>query len=371
MTYIWQLKEWPNFTWDNNAVDQNAYAYALEASSLVGEVKHLSENQKADAMIDLMVSEAVKTSQIEGENFDREDVRSSIRNQLGLNATPETVRDPKANGVAALMISVRDHFADPLTDSRLFEWQDQIIVGRYERGKLDVGKWRTSPDPMQIVSGAIGKEKVHYEAPPSLQVPAEMKSFIEWFNGSRDMKGAVRAGVAHLYFECVHPFADGNGRVGRAISEIALSQELGHPALLSLSTTIQSRRHEYYDALSRASVGSLDITEWLVWFTDLVLDSQRQAREQIAYVLSKARFWDTYGDQLNERQARVLNRMLREGPDGFKGGMSAQKYAKITDCSKATATRDLSELLKIEAIQKLEGGGRSTRYDIQLTRKQR
>jgi len=366
VTYIWQRDEWPNFTWDNNAVDQNAYAYALEASSLVGEVKHLSETEKTDALIDLMVSEAVKTSQIEGENFDREDVRSSIRNQLGLNATPETVRDPRANGVAALMISVRDHFAEHLTEQRLCEWQNQIIVGRYDRAKLDVGKWRTSVEPMQIVSGAIGKEKVHYEAPPSEQVPAEMKRFVEWFNASQNLKGAIRAGVAHLYFECIHPFSDGNGRVGRAISEIALSQELGHPALLSLSTTIQGRRQDYYDALSRGSQGSLDITEWLVWFTGLVLDSQRQAKEQIAYVISKARFWDIHGDELNERQAKVLGRMFREGPEGFKGGMSAQKYTKITECSKATATRDLAELLKMGAFRKLEGGGRSTRYDIQL-----
>jgi len=366
VTYIWQREEWPNFTWDNDAVDQNAYAYALEASSLVGEVKHLSETEKTDALIDLMVSEAVKTSQIEGENFDREDVRSSIRNQLGLNATPETVRDPRANGVAALMISVRGHFAEPLTEQRLCEWQDQIIVGRYERGKLDVGKWRTNLEPMQIISGAIGKEKVHYEAPSSEQVPAEMMRFVEWFNGSQNLKGAIRAGVAHLYFECIHPFPDGNGRVGRAISEIALSQELGHPALLSLSTTIQSRRQDYYDALSRGSQGSLDITEWLIWFTGLVLDSQRQAKEQIAYVLSKARFWDIHGDKLNERQAKVLSRMFREGPEGFKGGMSAQKYSKITDCSKATATRDLAELLKMGAIRKLEGGGRSTRYDVNL-----
>lgn len=367
MAYIWQLNEWPNFTWDNDAVDQNAYAYALEASSLVGQVKHLSEDQKSDALIDLMVSEAVRTSQIEGENFDREDVRSSIRNQLGLNATLETVRDPKANGVAALMISVRNHFAEPLTEKRLCDWQDQIIVGGHERSKLDVGKWRVNPEPMQIVSGAIGKEKVHYEAPPSPQVPAEMKCFIEWFNGSRHMKGAVRAGVAHLYFECIHPFSDGNGRVGRAISEIALSQELGHPALLSLSTTIQKRRQEYYDALNRASLRSLDITEWLVWFTGLVLSSQKQAKEQISYVLSKARFWDVYSNRLNERQTKVLNRMFREGPEGFKGGMSAQKYIRITDCSKATATRDLSELLNMGAVRKLEGGGRSTRYDVLLS----
>jgi len=368
VAYIWQQAEWPQFTWDADAVDGNAYAYGLEASGLVGEVRHLSQAEKTDALIDLMVSEAVKTSQIEGENFDREDVRSSIRNQLGLNPTPETVRDPKAEGVAALMISVRDHFAEPLSADRLCQWQDRIIVGRLEREKFDVGKWRTNPEPMQIVSGAMGKEKIHFEAPPSSQVPAEMSRFVAWFNGSQNMKGAVRAGVAHLYFECIHPFSDGNGRVGRAISEIALSQELGHPVLMSLSTTIQARQQEYYDALSRASLGGLDITQWLVWFTGLVLDSQRQAKEQISYVLCKARFWDAFAATLNARQTKVLSRMLRAGPDGFKGGMSAQKYTKITDCSKATATRDLDRLLKMGAIRKLRGGGRSTRYDIQLAK---
>ena len=366
MAYIWQQAGWPNFTWDGDAVDQHVYAYALEASRMVGEVKHLSEAEKTDLLIDRMVSEAIKTSQIEGENLDREDVRSSIRNHLGMNASPETVRDQRANGVAAMMISVRDHFAEPLTGQRLCEWQDLIIAGRFERGNLEVGKWRTHVGPMQIVSGAIGKTKVHYEAPPSAQVPDEMKRYIEWFNGSKDLKGAVRAGVAHLYFECIHPFSDGNGRVGRAISEIALSQEIRHPALLSLSTTIQGRRQEYYDALSRASQGSLDITEWLVWFTGLVLDSQLEAKIQIAYVLAKARFWDAYAEKFNERQTKILGCMFREGIEGFKGGMSAQKYSKIAKCSKATATRDLAGLLKMGAFRKLEGGGRSTRYDLRL-----
>ena len=366
MAYVWQRAEWPNFTWDTAAVDQNVYAYALEASRLVGEVQHLSEAEKTDVLVDRMVSEAVKTSQIEGENLDSKDVCASIRNQLGLNLSLETVRDRRANGVAGLMISVQDHFSEPLTERRLCEWQDRVIVGRYERGRLEVGKWRTFVEPMQIVSGAIGKTKIHYEAPPSAQVPAEMKRYVEWFNSSKNLKGVVRAGVAHLYFECIHPFSDGNGRVGRAISETALSQEIGHPALLSLSTTIQGRQQEYYDALSRASRGSLDITEWVVWFTGLVLDSQREAKAQISYVLSKAQFWDTHVDRLNERQTKILGRMFREGSEGFKGGMSAQKYSKITKCSKATATRDLAELLKMGAFKKLEGGGRSTRYDIQL-----
>jgi Fic family protein len=219
---------------------------------------------------------------------------------------------------------------------------------------------------MRIVSGPMGKEKVHYEAPPSDQVPDEMARFIAWFNRSRRMSGAVRAGVAHLWFECIHPFPDGNGRVGRAIAEVALSQELQAPAILSLSTAIERRRPDYYDALSRASRGDLDITQWLLWFTELALDAQAQAKEQIAFVLAKARFWDRHAGALNERQAKALARMLREGTAGFEGGMSARKYVKITGVSKATATRDLAGLVAHGALRKLESGGRSTRYEIVL-----
>ena len=366
VTYIWQRHDWPNFVWDNEIVDSNAHAFALEASRLVGEVQHLRDAVKTGVQLDLIVSEAVKTSQIEGESYDREDVRSSIRNQLGLNVPPAAVRDPRANGVAALMISVRDHFAAPLTEERLCAWQELIILEGIGRDKIEVGKWRTDENPMQVVSGAFGKETVHYEAPPSMRVPGEMKRFVEWFNGSRDLKGAVRAGVAHLYFECIHPFDDGNGRVGRAISETALSQELGHPALLSLSATIQGKVQDYYDALERAGRGGMDITEWLAWFTGLVLDSQRQAKEHVAYALEKARFWDVHGDKFNDRQAKVLARMLRDGRDGFKGGMNAGKYMKMTGCSKATATRDLARLQQMGAFRRLESGGRSTRYDVRL-----
>lgn len=366
VTYIWQRDDWPNFVWDNETVDSSAHAYALEASRLVGEVAHLSDAVRTGVQIDLIVSEAVKTSQIEGESYDRQDVRSSIRNQLGLNAVPAAVRDPRANGVAALMISVREHFAAALTEERLCKWQELIIADGFGRGRIEVGKWRSSESPMQVVSRAFGKEKVHYEAPPSKWVPGEMKRFVEWFNGSRNLKGAVRAGVAHLYFECIHPFDDGNGRVGRAISETALSQELGYPALLSLSATIQDRVQEYYDALERAGRGSVDITEWLVWFTHLALESQMQAREHVIYVIAKARFWDAHGVGLNERQAKVLARMFLEGRDGFKGGMHAGKYMKMAGCSKATATRDLARLLQMGAFRKQESGGRSTRYDVRL-----
>ena len=366
MTYIWQRKNWPNFTWNNELIEKSSNQFITIANQLVGKVSDLSKDEKSEALVDLMVSEAIKTSQIEGENYNRDDVRSSIRNQLKLNNKPEKVIDPEANGVASLMVSVRKHFADPLTAQRLYDWQDKIIVSRHDRNWNELGKWRTHIAPMLIVSGAFGKEKTHYEAPPSDQVPAEMERFINWFNGSKYLSGPIRAGIAHLYFECIHPFSDGNGRVGRAISELALSQSLGYPVLMSLSTTIMSRRAEYYDALKLSSQGTLDITKWLVWFTTLVLDSQKQAIEQIEFVLSKARFWDKHNSQLNDRQSKIIARMLREGPNNFIGGMSANKYCKITKCSKATATRDMAELLKIGAFQKLNGGGRSTRYKVNL-----
>ena len=367
MTYIWQRKNWPNFTWNNELIEQSSNQFSAEANQLVGKVNALPEVEKREVLVDLMVSEAMKTSQIEGENFNRDDVRSSIRNHLKLNTKPERGGDPRADGIASLLVSVREHFNAPLTKDRLFEWQNKTIVNPYERRWIEMGKWRTHKEPMLIVSGAFGKEKTHYEAPPSDQVPTEMERFINWFNGSNYLLGPVRAGIAHLYFECIHPFADGNGRVGRAISEIALSQCLGYPVLMSLSTTIMNKRSEYYDALKLSSQGTLDITKWLVWFTNLVLDSQKQAIDQIEFVLSKARFWDKHGSQMNERQSKVVARMLREGPDEFKGGMSANKYGKITKCSKATATRDMSELLRIGAFQKLNGGGRSTRYRVNLT----
>ncbi|MBT6120838.1 Fic family protein [bacterium] len=366
MPYIWEREDWPRFKWDSSLLDRKVYEYAKQSNRLLGEIKYLSDDIKTESLIDLMVSEAVKTSQIEGEKFERDDVRSSIRNQLGLNQTPELVKDPSAHGIASLMVSVRNHFKEPLTTDNLFEWQSTIINVRPRLNTLEVGRWRSAPSPMQIVSGAIGKEIIHYEAPPSDQIAKEMDRYIIWFNNSNHLNAAIRAGVAHLYFECIHPFADGNGRIGRAISEIALSQELGHPVLLSLSSTIQGKRNEYYDALNKASHGDLDITEWLIWFTELVLESQLQSKDQIKFVLTKARFWDKFNPLLNERQNKVLNRMIRDGLNGFIGGISAQKYSKISGCSKATATRDLTALFNMGAILMLEGRGRSTGYDLNL-----
>lgn len=370
MTPIWKRAEWPQFTYDTGPLQGLLYAYAAEANALAGRLAGVAEDEKSEALVDLMVTEAIRTSQIEGEHYDRDDVRSSIRNQLGLVSVPEPVRDPRANGIAALMVSARQTFRESLTAGRLFAWHDLIMTDPAIRKRVQVATWRD--DEMQIVSGPVGRESVHFEAPPPDKVPQEMQAFIQWFNetapdGGRDMIPApIRAAVLHLRFETIHPFADGNGRIGRALSEIALSQELGAPVLLSLSAVIQRRRKEYYEELNHASYGDLDITQWVSWFVHVVLEAQLDARETIVFILSKARFWDQYESRLNERQRRVVKRMLREGVKGFTGGMSARKYEGIADCSKATATRDLAELAELGVFRRLPGRGRSTSYELVL-----
>lgn len=265
------------------------------------------------------------------------------------------------------MLAVRNSFAAPLSDETLFEWHRLIMTGHRH---VAAGQWRTHTEPMQVVSGAVGHEQVHFEAPPSSHIPSEMAQFIQWFNetapdGSKEIrKAAVRSALAHLYFESIHPFEDGNGRMGRALSEKVLSQGLGRPALLSLSQAIEAKRNDYYDALKEGQQSN-DITSWITWFVNIVLEAQAQAEELIDFTLRKTRLFDRVRDQLNDRQMQILRRMLEEGPDGFEGGMSAKKYMAITGASKATATRDLQELVE-KGVFAPTGGGRSTRYQISL-----
>ena len=274
------------------------------------------------------------------------------------------------------MIAVRQTYTSPLTKKELFAWHTMLFSDIHFNKDLEIGQWRTPKEPMHIVSGAAGHERVHYVAPPSEQMDSEMKQFIAWFNEtdptrSKQSKqkqtilpGPVRAAIAHLYFECIHPFDDGNGRIGRALVEKALAQELQKPVLFSLSTMIHKHKKEYYDQLSAASSGDLDITEWIEYFVKTiyaaVLDSQEAIKEEVR----QAFFWKQHGDALNERQKKVIARMFKEGKEGFKGGLSAQKYMKIAHCSKSTATRDLAELLHLGCIYQLPGSGRSTRYEI-------
>ena len=369
--YNWQQPDWTRFRYSLEKVEDSLYAFVEEIGLVSGLVKSLPEDTQVETIIDLMVSEAIKTSEIEGEFLSRQDVMSSIRNKLGLIGKHQETRDKRAAGAGELMVLVRNEYDQPLTETMLFAWHRALLSGS---AGIIVGDWRSHEDPMQIVSGAYEKWKVHFEAPPSSAVKAEMDRFIEWFNatapgGTQPIKSApVRAAIAHLYFESIHPFEDGNGRIGRAIAEKALSQTIGRPVMLSLSQTIEADKKAYYEALMAAQRKN-EITPWMSYFVPLVLQSQRQAREVINFTLQKTQFLDRHKTSFNERQEKAINRMFESGPGGFVGGMNASKYMGITKAPKATATRDLQALLEMGALR-VEGGGRSTRYFLALEGRQ-
>ncbi|WP_413934247.1 Fic family protein [Nitrospira sp. BLG_1] len=366
MSYNWQQPEWPQFRFDLSALEEIFLTFAEKTGQVTGLVKGLSPDAQIEAAVELMATEALKTSAIEGELLNRRDVLSSIRKNLGIEKEAQA-GDKRAIGIATLMTDVRQSFAAPLSQEQLFEWHRMIMEGHR---RVQPGQWRTHAEPMQVISGPVGHEIVHFEAPPSSIVPREMARFIEWFNdtgpdGTKPIKkAAVRSAVAHLYFESIHPFEDGNGRVGRALSEKALSQGLRRPALLSLSRVIEAKRNDYYDALQQAQQTN-EITPWITWFVAIALEAQAQAEEHIAFTLRKTRLFDRFRGQLNERQIQILQRMLEEGPKGFEGGMSAKKYMSMAGTSKATATRDLQDLAE-KGIFVPTGGGRSTHYRIDL-----
>ncbi len=365
MQYNWQQKDWTKFSYQLSEAQDLFFMLTEKNGRVDGLLAALPDTLQMETIIDLMVSEAMKSSEIEGEMLSRPDVMSSIKNNLGLNPELKSIGDPRAEGIAELMVSVRDDYAKPLSRKILFEWHDMLMKGSL---RVKSGAWRTHPEPMLIVSGSIGDERVHFEAPASKEVPGEMKCFIQWFNhtapdGKDEIRLApVRAAIAHLYFESIHPFEDGNGRMGRALSEKALSQGIGRPVLLSLSQAIEADRAGYYAALKQAQ-RSNDITDWILWFSKMLLSAQEQAERKVEFTLKKAKLFDRVRDRLNERQLKVLRRMLKEGSDGFLGGMSANKYMTLAKTSKATATRDLQDLVAQNVFSPI-GGGRSTRYQI-------
>lgn len=365
--YNWQKKDWPNFSYNLAKIENELFSFAERVGHVGGILKSLPEDMQMEALIDIMVAEAIKTSEIEGEYLSRKDVLSSIRKNLGLISKPEQIRDKKAEGIGELMIDVRNTFKESLTKEKLFSWHKMLMANSKE---VEVGKWRTHEEPMQVISGALGKLKIHFEAPPSSIVPKEMNQFIIWFNetapgGKKEIKNVpLRSAIAHLYFETIHPFEDGNGRIGRAIAEKALSQGIGRPVMLSLSRTIEANKKEYYQALGKAQ-HSNEITSWINYFIKTVLDAQIQAENEIDFILKKVKFFDRFKNMLNDRQLTVIKRMLGEGAKGFEGGMNARKYISITKTSKATATRDMQDLVEKDIFIPA-GGGRSTNYQINL-----
>jgi Fic family protein len=351
MTWNWQQPNWPEFRWDAARLAMAGKEFLIAGGKLAGTVKHLGEEEREQLTVDSMSTEAVTTSEIEGEILDRASVQSSIRRQLGLSADKKK-SSLAEQGVAEMTVHVYRSFASPLSEEMLFSWHRMLMAGR--RDLEDIGSYRRGEEPMQIVSGAAGSPKVHFEAPPSARVAKEMARFIEWFNrtapkGAEPLEGLSRAGVAHLYFESIHPFEDGNGRIGRALAEKVLAQSLGEPTLIAMAATILAQRKSYYHALEIANQ-SLEINGWLAWFSAIVIESQRRALVLVEFLIGKAKLYERLKGRINERQEKVLLRMFREGPDGFKGGLTAGKYATITGASPATTTRDLVDLVQKEAL---------------------
>ncbi|MCU7940493.1 MAG: Fic family protein [gamma proteobacterium symbiont of Bathyaustriella thionipta] len=370
--YNWQLKNWPHFEYDLSSLQEDMYHFGINAGLANGAVSQLSKNLQYDAYIDLMVSEAINTSEIEGEHLNRQDIRSSIRNHLGLSNPSERVGDVRAEGIAALMVSTRNNFHELLTADLLFQWHTLVMHGNDNlTGKtFEIGQWRT--ETMEVVSGPIGYEKTHFVAPPPERVAQEMMQFITWFNQyhpmhhhKKSLPGPVRAAISHIWFESIHPFSDGNGRIGRALCEIILAQDLQSPVLFSLSTEIEKNRKDYYEALGQAS-RTLNITDWISWFVKQVNYAQINGQAIVNHVLLKASFWEFHKKTvMNKRQEKAVRKLFDAGVEGFEGGLSAKKYISMTKCSKATATRDLTDLRNKHVLLE-RNAGRSTKYDLNL-----
>jgi Fic family protein len=366
MKWNWELPDWPNFKYETAEFTALESRFLTTSGILLGSYKHLDESEQTSLKIELMSEEALKTSEIEGEYLNRDSLQSSIRHQFGLPTEHGRI-PPAEQGVAEMTVNVYETWKKALSNKTLFNWHSMLVQGR--RDLIDVGRYRTSAHPMQVVSGHVGKRKVHFEAPPSDRMKPEMDGFIKWFNqtspnGEQPLSALVRSGIAHLYFVCIHPFEDGNGRVGRAISEKALSQNLEQPTLIALARTLEAKRKDYYAALERAN-RKIDISEWLHYFGETILDAQAYTIRRVEFLIEKARFFDRLGDQLNARQHKVLARMFAEGLEGFKGGLSADNYISISKPPASTTTRDLKDLVEKGALSRT-GELKHTRYYLNI-----
>lgn len=366
MPWNWENANWPDFSYDSKALAPLERQFLLQSGEFVGAYKHIGPNDQENLKIELISDEAVKTAAIEGEILNRASVQSSLRHQLGL-ADEQPGIAPAERGIAEMMADLYRNFATPLDDATLFGWHSMLL--RDNKAISVIGGYRSHADAMQVVSGPDYKRVVHFEAPPSAHLPQEMQRFTTWFNstapqGNQALPALTRAGITHLYFVSIHPFEDGNGRIGRALAEKALAQSLGQPSLIALAYTIEHKRKDYYAALERNNKG-LGITEWLTYFANTILEAQRTTISRVDFFVAKAKFYDAFRDRLNERQAKVIARLFKAGINGFQGGLSAENYLSITRTSRATATRDLQDLVDKGALTRT-GERRHTRYFLNL-----
>jgi Fic family protein len=370
-TWIWTAPTWPRFVYDRAALAEPVRLARIEEGRLLGQAEAVGAEEQSIVRQQVWTGDAVATAAIEGEKLDLQSVRSSVARRLGVAPTLVATVPRNVEGLLDVMEDAAANWDSDLTEERLFRWQAALFPdGHSGLRPVETGRYRTRAEPMQIVSGPVGKETVHYEAPPSAAVRPEMRNFLDWFNrsrGSGDDDGILRAGIAHLWFESIHPFHDGNGRVGRAIADMALAQDARRPFRLhGLSTELLRQKADYYDRLNQAQRGSGEITAWLAWFTRAFIAACQGSGRIVAEALARARFWSDHSDtSLNPRQRKALNAMLEAGPGRFEGGMTPRKYRALTRAASTTATRDLTELVA-KGLLVRGGGGRSSRYDLAI-----
>lgn len=364
MTYIYEKDDWPKFQWDEAEITKKLAGLRHRQGRLIGRMEALGLSLRREAVLRTLTADVIKTSEIEGEKLNADQVRSSLARRLGIEIGALTPADRNVEGIVEMMLDATQNYSKPLDEERLFGWHAALFpTGRSGMSKIIAGAWRdSSSGPMQVVSGPIGKERVHFEAPEAKKLKAEMKAFLHWYNNGPALDPVLKAAIAHLWFVTIHPFADGNGRIARAIADMSLARsEESAQRFYSMSTQIRAERDAYYDILEATQKSGLDITNWLDWFLACLDHAFTGAEEILSDVLQKAKFWERHKDaKLNERQSQMLNRLL----DGFEGKLTSSKWAKIAKCSQDTAGRDIEALITLGILQKNEGGGRSTSYSL-------
>ena len=361
--YIYEQPDWPNFTLNKEEILNLLSTIAHRQGRLIGRMENLGFGLQAEASLESMTIDVLKSNEIEGEILDKDEVRSSIARKLGLDLAGLVHSDRHVDGVVEVMLDATQHFRDELTSERLFAWHAALFpTGRTGLQKIVVGKWRNnSPDdPMQVVSGPMGKERVHFNAPDSKNLETEMNHFLKWFNNDDEKNAIVKAAIAHLWFVTIHPFDDGNGRLARTVTDMLLARADGvSKRFYSMSAQIRIERKQYYDILEKTQRGSTDITEWLIWFLECLNRALIAAEKELSAVLYKARFWDHIKEfDLNNRQRKMINHLL----DDFEGKLTSSKWAKMCKCSQDTAGRDIQYLISKNILVKEASGGRSTSY---------
>lgn len=362
--YIYQKEGWPEFKWDNEKLFMLLGKVRNLQGKLVGSMEALGFELRNEAALETLTLDVLKSTEIEGEILNPEQVRSSIARRLGMDISGLIASDRDVEGVVDMMLDATQNFDKTLSRERLFDWHAALFpTGRSGMYKIIVGDWRDdSTGPMQVVSGALGKQKVHFEAPKAAEIDNEMKQFLNWFNADDDMDPVIKAGIAHLWFVTLHPFEDGNGRIARAIADMLLAKSDGiSQRFYSMSAQINRERKEYYDILEKTQKGTVEITNWLRWFLNCLFDSLESSGETLSKVIYKHKFWNMHATRLqNDRQKLLLNKLL----DGFEGKLTTTKWAKIAKCSTDTALRDIQDLINKDILRKAEGGGRSTSYEL-------